>query len=48
MTDFVKEWNQLRPLLKKYNVKATFILLKPDSLSDKEVKMLHEMAKRRA
>ncbi|MDZ7899049.1 MAG: polysaccharide deacetylase family protein [Arcicella sp.] len=42
---FVKEWNQLRPLLKKYNVKATFYITQPDSLSDKEVKMLHEMAK---
>ena len=39
---FVKEWTQLRPLLKKYNVKATFYITQPDSLSDEEVLMLHE------
>ncbi len=42
---FVKEWFQLRPLLKKYNVKATFYITQPDSLSDEEVNMLHELQK---
>ena len=42
---FVKEWTQLRPLLKKYNVKATFYITQPDSLSDEEVFMLHELRK---
>ena len=42
---FVKEWTQLRPLLKKYNVKATFYITQPDSLSDEEVNSLHELQK---
>ena len=42
---FVKEWIQLRPLLKKYNVKATFYITQPDSLSDEEVNLLHELQK---
>jgi peptidoglycan-N-acetylglucosamine deacetylase len=42
---FVKEWTQLRPLLKKYNVKATFYITQPDSLSVEEVNMLHEFRK---
>jgi len=40
---FVKEWNQLRPLLKKYNAKCTFYITQPDSLSRDEVKLLHEL-----
>jgi peptidoglycan-N-acetylglucosamine deacetylase len=42
---FVKEWYQLRPLLKKYNVKATFYITQPDSLSVEEVNILHEFRK---
>jgi peptidoglycan-N-acetylglucosamine deacetylase len=42
---FVKEWYQLRPLLKKYNAKCTFYISQPDSLSDEEVKMLHQLQK---
>lgn len=42
---FVKEWNLLRPLLKKYNVKATFYITQPDSLSVEEVSMLHRFIK---
>lgn len=42
---FVKEWSLLRPLLKKYNVKATFYITQPDSLSDEEVILLHELRK---
>ena len=42
---FVKEWTLLRPLLKTYNVKATFYITQPDSLSDEEVLMLHELRK---
>jgi peptidoglycan-N-acetylglucosamine deacetylase len=42
---FIKEWASLRPLLKKYNVKATFYITQPDSLSDEEVNMLHELQK---
>ncbi len=42
---FVKEWYQLRPLLKRYNVKITFYITQPDSLSDEEVKMLHQLQK---
>lgn len=42
---FVKEWIQLRPLLKQYNVKATFYITQPDSLSVEEVNMLHELRK---
>ena len=42
---FVKEWIQLRPLLKQYNVKATFYVTQPDSLSVEEVNMLHELRK---
>ena len=40
---FVKEWYQLRPLLKKYNAKCTFYITQPDSLSDEEVKLLHQL-----
>jgi peptidoglycan-N-acetylglucosamine deacetylase len=42
---FVKEWASLRPLLKKYNVKATFYITQPDSLSVEEVNILHEFRK---
>ena len=42
---FVKEWYQLRPLLKKYNAKCTFYITQPDSLSDKELMWLHELQK---
>jgi peptidoglycan-N-acetylglucosamine deacetylase len=42
---FVKEWASLRPLIKKYNVKATFYITQPDSLSDEEVNMLHKLQK---
>ena len=42
---FVKEWTQLRPLLNRYNVKATFYITQPDSLSVEEVNMLHELRK---
>ena len=42
---FVEEWSQLRPLLKAYNVKATFYITQPDSLSDEEVILLHELRK---
>ena len=42
---FVKQWYQLRPLLKRYNVKCTFYITQPDSLSDGEVKMLHQLQK---
>ncbi len=40
---FVKEWYQLRPLLKKYNAKCTLYITQPDSLSDEEVKLLHQL-----
>jgi peptidoglycan-N-acetylglucosamine deacetylase len=42
---FVKEWVQLQPILKKYNVKATFYITQPDSLSIEEVNFLHELRK---
>jgi peptidoglycan-N-acetylglucosamine deacetylase len=42
---FVYNWYQLRPLFKKYNAKITFYITQPDSLSDKEVNMLHELQK---
>lgn len=42
---FVKEWVQLKPLLNKYNVKATFYVTQPDSLSEEEVQILHELRK---
>jgi peptidoglycan-N-acetylglucosamine deacetylase len=42
---FVKEWYQLSPLLKKYNVKATFYITQPDSLSVEEVNLVHEFRK---
>ena len=40
---FVKEWYQLRPLLKKYNAKCTFYITEPDSLSYEEVNLLHQL-----
>ncbi|MEY4539243.1 MAG: hypothetical protein RLZZ306_1000 [Bacteroidota bacterium] len=40
---FIKEWYQLRPLLKKYNAKCTFFITQPDSLSHEEVMLLHEL-----
>ena len=43
---FVKEWIQLQPLLNQYNVKATFYITQPDSLSDEEVVLLHELRKK--
>lgn len=42
---FVKEWYQIRPLLKKYNAKCTFFITQPDSLSHDEVIMLHQLEK---
>ena len=42
---FVKEWNLLKPLLNKYNVKATFYITQTDSLSEEEVQILHELRK---
>lgn len=42
---FVKEWYQLRPLLKKYKAKCTFFITQPDSLLKEEVKLLHELQK---
>ena len=39
----MKEWYQLRPLLKKYNAKCTFYITQPDSLSNEEVKLLHQL-----
>ena len=42
---FVKEWYQLRPLLKKYNAKCTFFITQPDSLSHEEVILLHQLQK---
>lgn len=38
---FIKEWIQIRPLLKKYNAKCTFYITQPDSLSHEEVRWLH-------
>lgn len=40
---FVKEWYQLRPILKKYNAKCTFYITQPDSLSHEEVNLLHQL-----
>jgi peptidoglycan-N-acetylglucosamine deacetylase len=40
---FVKEWYQLRPLLKKYNAKCTFFITQPDSLSHEEVMLLRQL-----
>ena len=40
---FIKEWYQLRPLLKKYNAKCTFFITQPDSLSHEEVTLLHQL-----
>lgn len=40
---FVKEWYQIRPLLKKYNAKCTFYITQPDSLSHEEVIILHKL-----
>ena len=42
---FIKEWYQLRPLLKKYNAKCTFFITQPDSLSHEEVDLLHQLEK---
>jgi peptidoglycan-N-acetylglucosamine deacetylase len=42
---FVKEWYELRPLLKKYNARCTFFITQPDSLSHDEVIMLHQLQK---
>lgn len=42
---FVKEWIQLKPLLNKYNAKVTFYITQPDSLSEEEVQILHELRK---
>jgi len=42
---FVKEWGQLRPLLKRYNAKVTFYITQPDSLSHEDVYSLHELGK---
>ncbi|WP_084332384.1 polysaccharide deacetylase family protein [Runella limosa] len=40
---YVEEWTKLRPLLKKYGAKATFYVTQFDSLSPKEVQLLHEL-----
>ncbi len=42
---FVKEWYQIRPLLKKYKARCTFFITQPDSLSEEEVSLLHELQK---
>lgn len=42
---FVREWYKLRPLLKRYNAKCTFYITQPDSLSEEDVKLLHELQK---
>lgn len=42
---FIKEWYQLRPLLKKYNAKCTFFITQPDSLSQEELVLLHKLEK---
>jgi peptidoglycan-N-acetylglucosamine deacetylase len=42
---FVKEWYQLRPIFNKYNAKITLYITQPDSLSDEEVKLLHQLQK---
>ena len=40
---YVEEWTRLRPLLKKYGAKATFYVTQFDSLSPKEIQLLHEL-----
>lgn len=40
---FIKNWYELRPLLKKYNAKCTFYITQPDSLSHEEVSLLHQL-----
>lgn len=40
---FVKEWFQLRPLLRKYKAKCTFFITQPDSLTDNEVILLRQL-----
>lgn len=42
---FVKEWIQLKPILNKYNAKVTFYVTQPDSLSEEDIQMLHELRK---
>jgi peptidoglycan-N-acetylglucosamine deacetylase len=41
----IAEWASLRPLFKKYNVRATFFITQFDSLSQIEVNLLKEFAK---
>lgn len=40
---YLKEWMQLRPLLKKYNAHVTFYVTQFDSLSPQEIQWLHEL-----
>lgn len=40
---YVEEWTLLRPLLKKYNARATFYVTQFDSLSPKEIEQLHQL-----
>lgn len=42
---FVKQWYQLRPLLRRYNAKCTFYITQPAMLSEEEVKMLRQLQK---
>lgn len=42
---YVEEWTLLRPLLKKYNVRATFYVTQFDSLSPKEIEQLHQLVR---
>lgn len=42
---YVEEWTRLRPLLKKYNVKATFYVTQFDSLTPKEIEQLHQLVR---
>jgi peptidoglycan-N-acetylglucosamine deacetylase len=42
---FIKEWTALRPIFQKYNAKFTFYITQPDSLTQQEVQLLHELRK---
>lgn len=39
---YLNEWTQLRPLLKKYNARVTFYVTQFDSLTPREVALLHQ------
>lgn len=40
---YIEEWTRLRPLLKKYNAHVTFYVTQFDSLTPKEVALLHQL-----